>query len=141
MNIRTVTLDQEHYLNVYAQHISCPSGSSSAMNVVILGFERVKVLKPSGRHRHCPGMTCLKESVTCGQRPSIRKQRNLDRVCWVLDLAEERWFLSKANTLLLYMLLGLESQPWSGLGLRSRHVKIRSVVVLPVIILLEFSPF
>jgi hypothetical protein len=97
MNIRTVTLDQEHYLNVYAKHILCPSGSSSAMDVVVLGLECVKVLKPSGHHRHCPGTTCLKEFVTCGRWPSIRMQRNLDRVCWVLNLAEECWFLSEAD--------------------------------------------
>jgi hypothetical protein len=81
MNIRIVTLDQEHYLNVCQEHIPCLSGSSAAMAVVVLGLERVKVLKPSGHHRHCSGTTCLKESVAYGRRPSIQMQRSLDWVC------------------------------------------------------------
>jgi hypothetical protein len=141
MDIRTITLDQEHYLNVYAEHIPCPSGSSSAMDVVVLGLEHVKVLKPSDRYRHYLGMMWLKESVTYERRRLIRRQRNLDRDCWVLDLVEEHWFLSEADASLLYMLLGLGPQPWSGLRLRSRCAKIRSVVALPVIIFPGFSPF
>jgi hypothetical protein len=61
INIRTITLDQEHYLYVCQEHIPCPSGSLSAMDVVVLGLERIKVLKPSGHHQHCPGMVCMKE--------------------------------------------------------------------------------
>jgi hypothetical protein len=106
-----------------------------------LGLERVKALKPSGRHRHCSGMACLKESVACGRQPSIRRQRNLVRVCCVLDLTEERWFLSKADAPLLYTLLRLGPQPWSQLRLRLRHKKFGSVVALPIIIFLGFSLF
>jgi hypothetical protein len=104
MNVRTVTLDQEHYWiyvnNTYRYQVA-------AMDVVVLGLKHVNVLKPSGHHRHCSGTTCLKESVTCGQRPLIRRQWNLDRVCWVLDLAEEHWSLSETDALLLYTLFGL----------------------------------
>jgi hypothetical protein len=101
----------------------------------------VKVLKPSGRHRHYSGMACLKESVACGRQPSIRRQRNLVRVCCVLDLTEERWFLSKADAPLLYTLLRLGPQPWSQLRLRLRRKKFGSVVALPIIIFLGFSLF
>jgi hypothetical protein len=141
MNIRTITLDQEHYLNKYAEHIPCPSGSSSAMDVVVLGIECVMVLQPSGHHRHCSGMACLKESVTYGRRPSIRRKQNLDQVCWVLDLTKNHWSLSEADAPLLYTLLGLGLQPWSGLRLWSRRAKFRSTLALHVIIFLGFSLF
>jgi hypothetical protein len=50
LNVSTVTLDQEHYLNVCAQYIPCPSVRSSTI-VVELGLECAKVLKPSGLHQ------------------------------------------------------------------------------------------
>jgi hypothetical protein len=93
------------------------SSSSSVLDAVVLGLEHVKFLKPSGCHWHRPGTACLKESVACEQQPSIRRQRNLDRVCWVLDLTEECWSLSEADAPLLYTLLRLGPQPWSVLRL------------------------
>jgi hypothetical protein len=111
------------------------------MDVVVLGLGWMKVLKPSRHHQHCSGIACLKGSVTCGQWPSIRRHRKLDRVCWVLDLVEECWFLSEVDAPLLYMLLGLGPQPWSGLCLRSRRAKIGSVVDIFVIIFSRFSLF
>jgi hypothetical protein len=126
MNIRTIALDQEHYLNICQKHIPCPSGSPSTMVVVVLGLERVKVLKPSGHHWHCLGTACLKESVGYGRRPSIRRQQSLDRVCWVWLLTEEHWFPKWGRcTPYLYTLLRLGLQPWSGLHLRSRHAVIQ----------------
>jgi hypothetical protein len=59
----------------------------------------------------------------------------------MLDLAEE-WFLNEADAPLLYTLLRLGPQPWSGLRLRSKRVKIRSAISLPVIIFfLDFLIF
>jgi hypothetical protein len=66
---------------------------------------------------------------------------NLYRVCWVFDLTEEHWILSEAGAPLLYTMLGFRPQPWSGLFLRSRHTKFKSVVALPVIIFLDFLIF
>jgi hypothetical protein len=40
MNMNVVTLDQECYLNVYQEHIPCPSGSSS---VIVVILERLNV--------------------------------------------------------------------------------------------------
>jgi hypothetical protein len=51
-------------LVICLEHISCLSGNSLVMDAVVLGLEHTKILKPSGRRRHCLGTTCLKESVT-----------------------------------------------------------------------------
>jgi hypothetical protein len=51
-------------LVICLEHIPCLSGSSLVMDAVVLGLKHMKILKPSGYHRHCLGTTRLKESVT-----------------------------------------------------------------------------
>jgi hypothetical protein len=110
------------------------------MDVVILGLEHVKVLKPSGHHWHCPRMVCLKESIACRRRPSIWRRRQLRSS--LLGVGSRKGMLvPKWVAPYLYTLLGLEPQPWSGLHHRSRHARFGSAVALPVIIFLHLHIF